>query len=206
MKRIICGFAAVLMITAATSCVERVPENRQDQIIGRWDTEEEGTKGCYIFSDNGVGSIEIDMSSIWKFDGSVMKVEDFVFEEKDYTFQEGVLSADYLGKNFVNMKKNDGNNDSIEGSYTINSGLVYDTYKEMYANTDEYSLGFVKDGDSTRLMVHNCFTYEYAPENNVLKIIKGTSLFNNSEFECLVSDKEMKLSVDGAVQEFKKAG
>ena len=168
------------------------------KIIGEWKTTEQGFDGTYTFAENGYGSVSLDASSMFCFEGDTLVIDGSTEIGPDqYEFDGETFVLEIDGTEFITMEKIEGGS-GLDGKYEIVSGYFYDMFDEQYKNTDDYGLFAEADGDDFWFTMANCFTF--TADGKTLKFDKGADLMNNQNITYTITGEKMTFKAGGATQ------
>lgn len=169
------------------------------KIIGEWETTEQGFNGTYTFAENGYGSVSLDASSMFRFEGETLVVDGSTEIGPDqYEFDGEIFTLDINGTEFMTMEKVEGSKNSLDGKYEIVSGYFYDMFEEQYANTADYGLFAEADGEDFWFTMENCFTF--TADGKTLEFDEGADLMNNQSISYTIMGEKMTFKAGGATQ------
>lgn len=168
------------------------------KIVGKWNTKENGFSGSYVFDANGNGSVYLDATSMYHFEGDTLMIGSEKFGPDAYDFDGKNFKLEANGVEFFNMKKTEGTKNSLDGTYNIVGGYFYDIFEEQYANTTTYSLDMIVDGKNLFFRMNDCFTF--TADGKTMKFIKGAELMNNEEISYTIVGNKMTFTAGGAKQ------
>lgn len=175
------------------------PSGKVDsKIVGKWNTSEAGIKGSYVFKANGNGSIYADCTSLLHFEGDVLMIDDEEFGPDAYDFDGKNFSLEKDGNSFIAMTKKEGSKKSLDGTYDVVGGELYDFLEAQYANAATYSLDMIVDGDETLFCLNDCFTF--TADSKTIKITKGAEFMGCEEVDYSIAGNKMTFTANGAKQ------
>lgn len=175
------------------------PSGKVDSnVVGKWNTTENGFSGSYVFEANGKGSVYLDASSMYHFEGDTLMIGSEKFGPDAYDFDGKNFKLEANGVEFFNMKKTEGAKNSLDGTYNIVGGYFYDTFDKQYANTTTYSLDMIVDGKNLFFRMNDCFTF--TADGKTMKFIEGAELMNNEEIKYTIVGNKMTFTAGGAKQ------
>lgn len=175
------------------------PSGKVDsKIVGKWNTKEGGFSGSYVFDENGNGSVYLDATSMYHFEGETLVIGEEEFGPDAYDFDGTNFSLEANGVEFITMEKTEGAKKGLDGTYNITGGYFYDAFEDQYNNTATYSLDMIVDGDELFFRMNDCFTF--TADGKTLKFIEGAELMNNQEIKYTITGEKMTFTAGGSKQ------
>lgn len=168
------------------------------KIVGKWNTTENGFSGSYVFDKNGNGSVYLDATSMYHFEGDTLVIGGEKFGPDAYDFDGTNFSLEANGVEFLKMEKIEGAKKGLDGTYNIVGGYFYDAFEDQYNNTDTYSLDMIVDGEELFFRMNDCFTF--TADGKTMKFIKGAELMNNEEIKYTIVGNKMTFTAGGSKQ------
>jgi len=166
------------------------------ELVGAWNTTEDGYNGAYVFNADGTGDIYFDFGDMLHFEGETLMVEGTAITPDMYSFDGTHFALVLSGMDLLTMDKTT-SGDGIEGTYKVKSGTVYDEISSAYAG-----LSFnieIKGGECTGIFT-NCF--KYTADGSKITITEGNSIFSVTEFSYKIDGEEMVAESAGQKQYF----
>lgn len=163
---------------------EASAEEADSDVVGMWYMEDDGMMMIFNVKDDGNVDAVIDVTELTHFtaDGGMFIDGDIL--EPEY--------VDYDGKNLVvavedeeafNMTKDSGDAESLDGEYTLNSGIMYDSVSEGGED-----IGVIINGEMLFASYRNIISY--TTDNGVVSLAGLENLdydFDTAELEYEVS-------------------
>lgn len=164
---------------------EASAEESDSDVVGMWYMEDDGMMMIFNVKEDGNVDTVIDITEIVHFtaDGGMFIDGDIL--EPEY--------VDYDGKSLVvtineqegfNMTKDSGDAESLDGEYTLNGGIMYDSVSEG----GNYDIGIIINGETMFSAYKNVISY--TTDNGVVSLAGLENLdydFDTAELEYEVS-------------------
>ena len=166
------------------------------ELVGAWDTSEEGYNGAYVFNADGTGDILLYFGDMLYFKGDSLVVEGTELPSDMYSFDGTHFSLVLNGMDVLTMDKTT-SGQGLDGTYKVKSGAVYDEVSGEYGG-----LSFnieVKGGKCTGIF-ENCFGY--TADGKKVSLTSGNAILGVGEFSYKVNGDEMVAESGGTKQYF----